>query len=69
MKTKTSERYVLVDEETTELLQKAMILSRQIAKETNRILGQGDFIFVDTGMKIKKSQRKSDRLFSYRLRF
>lgn len=53
MKTKTSERYVLVDEETTELLQKAMILSRQIAKETNRILGQGDFIFVDTGMKIK----------------
>ena len=54
MKTKTSERYVLVDEETTELLQKAMMLSRQIAKETNRILGQGDFIFLDEGIKIKK---------------
>ena len=54
MKTRTSKRYVLLDEETTDLLQKAMMFARQIAKESNRILGQNDFIFVDEGANLKK---------------
>ena len=49
MKTKTSERYVIVDEETTTLLQTAIKTSKEIAKASGHILAKDDFLFLDTG--------------------
>ncbi|MBF6976277.1 site-specific integrase [Streptococcus macedonicus] len=53
MKTKGSERYVVVDEETTVLLQSAVDFSYEIAKQTGRILNKEDFLFLDVGDKYK----------------
>ena len=53
MKTKGSERYVVVDEETTVLLQSAVEFSCEIAKKTGRILNKEDFLFLDVGDKYK----------------
>lgn len=55
MKTKSSERYIVVDEETTELLQYATKVSRKLAKESGRILNKNDFLFLDAGEKTKKT--------------
>lgn len=55
MKTKQSERYVVVDEETTELLKYAIKKSKKIAKEAGRILNKDDFLFLDNGSNIRKN--------------
>ena len=55
MKTKQSERYVVVDEETTELLEYAIKKSKKIAKEAGRILNKDDFLFLDSGSNIRKN--------------
>lgn len=55
MKTKQSERYVVVDEETTELLKYAIKKSKKIAKEAGRILNKDDFLFLDSGSNIRKN--------------
>lgn len=54
MKTKNSERYIVVDEETTQLLKFAIKFSRKLAKESGRILSKNSFLFLDTGKKLKK---------------
>ncbi|WP_295485985.1 site-specific integrase [uncultured Streptococcus sp.] len=46
MKTVHSSRYVMVDEETTRLLTKAMATSKKIAKSVGRIPAKDDFLFV-----------------------
>lgn len=43
LKTKTSRRYVVVDEETSALLKTAINTSNEIAKKAGRILSQNDF--------------------------
>ena len=55
MKTKQSERYVVVDEETTELLKYVIKKSKKIAKEAGRILNKDDFLFLDSGSNIRKN--------------
>lgn len=55
MKTKNSERYIVVDEETTQLLKFAIKFSRKLAKESGRILSKNSFLFLDTGKKTKKN--------------
>lgn len=46
MKTDGSERYAVVDEETTGLLKYAIRKSKEIAKSVGRILGKDDFLFL-----------------------
>lgn len=46
MKTDGSERYAVVDEETTALLKYAIKESKEIAKSVGRILGKDDFLFL-----------------------
>lgn len=46
MKTAHSSRYVMVDEETTKLLTKAIATSKKLAKSAGRILSKDDFLFV-----------------------
>lgn len=55
MKTKNSERYIVVDEETTQLLKFAIKFSRKLAKESGRILSKNSFLFLDTGERTKKN--------------
>lgn len=49
MKTDGSERYAVVDEETTMLLQEYIKITKEIAKRAGRILSQNDFIFLNDG--------------------
>lgn len=49
MKTDGSERYAVVDEETTMLLQECIKITKEIAKRAGRILNQNDFIFLNDG--------------------
>lgn len=55
MKTKSSERYMVVDEETTQLLQKVIKTSRKLARKAGRILSKDDFLFLDGGEKSPKT--------------
>ncbi len=49
MKTDGSERYAVVDEETTMLLQECIKITKEIAKRAGMILSQNDFIFLNDG--------------------
>ncbi len=49
MKTDGSERYAVVDEETTELLKRVIEISKAIAKAAGRILNKDDFLFLNDG--------------------
>lgn len=49
MKTRGSERYAVVDEETTKYLKLAIKTSKEIAKKADRILGKDDFLFLSDG--------------------
>ena len=62
MKTRGSERYAVVDEETTTLLQLAIKISKKVAKENGRILSKDDFLFLDIG---DKRQRNAGKPVSY----
>lgn len=58
MKTKTSRRYVVVDEETSTLLKTAINTSNEIAKKAGRILSKSDFLFLDAGERVRKDAGK-----------
>lgn len=58
MKTKTSRRYVVVDEETSALLKTAINTSNEIAKKAGRILSKSDFLFLDAGERVRKDAGK-----------
>lgn len=58
MKTKTSKRYIAIDEETSTLLKSAIITSNQIAKKAGRILSKNDFLFLDAGERNSKNAGK-----------
>ncbi|WP_446813608.1 tyrosine-type recombinase/integrase [Streptococcus macedonicus] len=58
MKTKTSRRYVVVDEETSALLKTVINTSNEIAKKAGRILSKSDFLFLDAGERVRKDAGK-----------
>ncbi|QBX24905.1 integrase [Streptococcus phage Javan220] len=58
MKTKGSERYMIVDEETTTMLQKCIEITKEIAKKAGRILSRNDYLFLDDGKRCRADAGK-----------